>query len=78
MNWKIGELFYELQKDSKRRILFVEGKRNISLWKRLIPPEDRLDTVVYPISVVACDPVAGGERGRLLWCAGHFLKKCVS
>jgi len=33
MNWKIGELFYELQKDSKRRILFVEGKRNIPLEK---------------------------------------------
>ncbi len=72
MEWTLGELFYELEQDSERRILFVEGQRDLTFWREIVPSLDRRDTVIYPISVIACDPVDGGERGRLLWCAGVF------
>ncbi|HEY2034674.1 MAG TPA: hypothetical protein VGH02_13400 [Rhizomicrobium sp.] len=73
MNWKLNELLFELAEDPKRRILFVEGERDLIFWKRLIPKSFRKDTEIYPISVMQCADVDGGERGRLMWCARQFL-----
>lgn len=74
MNWTPEELFYELSEDPERRILFVEGVRDLAFWREVFPSTDRFDAAVYPISVVICAPVKGGERGRLLWCAEVFCR----
>lgn len=69
MSWTLNELLFELDQDQKRRILFVEGARDMAFWREIVPSMERGDTVVYAISEVECEKVLGGERGRLMWCA---------
>jgi hypothetical protein len=73
MPWTYDELNYELDQDRARRVLFVEGVRDLSFWRGLVPLTDRRDTVIYPISIVECPPGEGGERGRLMRFAALML-----
>ena len=65
MAWTVGEFEYELQRDPQRRVLFVEGLRDLAFWKILVPIMERANTVIYPISEILIDIENGGERGRL-------------
>lgn len=69
-NWTLDEFLYDLEQDVKKRVLFVEGKRDMAFWRELIPPSIRGDTVIYQINELEISNViSGGERGRLMWCA---------
>lgn len=72
MRWSLAELLFELEQDKARAILFVEGTRDLGFWRELFPLNDRGNVVIYPISVVECPSIEGGERGRLIWCAEEF------
>jgi len=69
MSWTVAEFADELERDPRRRVLIVEGNRDVAFWKVIVPVMLRGDTVIYPISEILADPVSGGERGRLLWYA---------
>lgn len=73
MRWTFDELTHELRNDRRRRVLFVEGLRDLAFWKGLVPHAERQDTVIYPVSVVECPALEGGERGRLLWLAREMF-----
>jgi len=68
MDWTIKEFIVELSRDPARRVLFVEGTRDIAFWRSLFPQSERRDTVIYTISKIK-SPGPGGERGRLMRCA---------
>lgn len=70
--WTVEEFFFELRQDAARRVVFVEGNRDLAFWKRLVPVLERGDTVFYPISMIQMSGKAGGERGRLMSCAALF------
>lgn len=72
-NWTLSEFLFELELDSSRKVLFVEGPRDLAFWRGLVPSPDRRDTVVYPISVIKCEFADGGERGRMLCVARAIL-----
>jgi len=72
-DWTLSEFLFELEADSKRRVLFVEGLRDLAFWRGLVPPLDRGDTVIYPITAIKCELADGGERGRLLCIARTVL-----
>jgi Protein of unknown function (DUF4435) len=64
---------HELELDLTRRVLIVEGSRDLAFWRELVPSLERGDTVIYPISVIECESAEGGERGRLLCIARAVL-----
>jgi hypothetical protein len=72
-NWTLPEFLFELELDLKRRVLFVEGARDLAFWRELAPSLERKDTVIYPISAVECEYADGGERGRLFFIARAVL-----
>jgi hypothetical protein len=69
MRWTLNEFFTELERDTERRVLFLEGPRDLAFWHQVVPIIERGDTAIYSISAVECDNVPGGERGRLIWFA---------
>lgn len=71
MRWKLSEFFFELNQDLQRKVLFVEGKRDLAFWRSLIPSLERRNTVIYPISQLDCPGVSGGERGRMIHVAAE-------
>ena len=71
MRWTPQELILELDQDPARRILFVEGIRDLAFWRDL-PLERGPGAVIYPISFLECEPGEGGERGRLIRAARFF------
>jgi hypothetical protein len=73
MRWKPEELLYELELDPRRRILFVEGDRDIAFWRDTVPLQKGPDVVIYPISFLECEAGEGGERGRLIRAARRLL-----
>lgn len=75
MRWKLGELLYELAQDRERRVLFVEGSRDLAFWRSLVPDTERGNTVVYPISHIETPGAAGGERGRMIRVATDIAEK---
>jgi hypothetical protein len=76
--WTISEFLFELEIDQARRVLFVEGSRDLAFWRELVPSLDRKDTVIYPISVLECELSDGGERGRLFFVANTILASAAS
>jgi Protein of unknown function (DUF4435) len=72
-NWTLAEFLFELDLDLKRKVVFVEGARDLAFWRELVPSLDRRDTVIYPISAIECEHADGGERGRLFYNAGAML-----
>jgi Protein of unknown function (DUF4435) len=78
MRWSPQELVYELRRDYNRRVLFVEGNRDLSFWGILIPPHLRKDGNIYPISSLDCPAATGGERGRIIASATNFITTTVS
>lgn len=72
-NWTLAEFLFELELDLKRKVLFVEGVRDLAFWRELVPSLERRDTVIYPISVIKCKYAEGGERGRLFYIARAIL-----
>ncbi len=72
MRWAPQELLYELSQDAERRVLFVEGMRDLAFWRELVPSSTRPNGVIYPISFLECPNVEGGNRGRLLATASAF------
>lgn len=66
MRWSLPEFILELQKDPSRKVLFVEGNRDLSIWKIIAPVSGRNNGVIYPITFLECEPGEGGERGRLV------------
>ena len=72
-DWTLSEFLFELELDSSRKVLFVEGSRDLAFWRGLVPSPDRGDTVIYPISAIKCEFAGGGERGRLLCIARAVL-----
>lgn len=70
MRWTLEEFLLELDLDPQRRVLFVEGDRDLAFWREIIPTLLRENAVVYPISVLQIPDVPGGERGRAIACAG--------
>jgi len=77
VRWSLPEFILELQKDPLRKVLFVEGGRDISIWKFIVPVSARNNGVIYPISSLECEPGAGGERGRLMRSASTIYKTGV-
>jgi len=79
MSWTLSEFLLELEQDTSRRVLFVEGLRDISFWKAVVPPSERKDTVVYTIGEIEIEAsVLGGERGRLKHFAEQILPTTVA
>jgi hypothetical protein len=72
-NWTLAEFLFELDLDLTRRVLFVEGVRDLAFWRELVPFLERGDTVIYPISAIECEYADGGERGRLFYIAHAVL-----
>jgi hypothetical protein len=75
--WTVDEFQYELGKDPKRRVLIVEGLRDLAFWRILIPVLARGDTVIYPISEIEIDLGLGGARGRLIGFAKLLQESAV-
>src|SRR5215216_1888695 len=78
MRWTRDELVFELRQDPARRVLFVEGVRDLVFWQDLFPVAERFDGVVYEISSLECPKGPGGERGRLIRAAAEFLDTPVA
>ncbi len=76
--WTLAEFFFELERDLTRKVLFVEGKRDLAFWRELVPSLERGDTVIYPFSTIECEEPDGGERGRLLCIARAVLTSKLS
>lgn len=72
MDWTFDELIFELGEDPERRIMFVEGIRDLALWWNLLPPMERQNTVVYPAAYLKIDDAEGGYRGRLVRFAEYL------
>lgn len=72
MRLKLGEFLYELGQDRNRKVLFVEGLRDLAFWRGLVTTFERGDTVIYPVSQIDCPNVEGGERGRLVYIAAEI------
>ena len=66
MRWKLNEFLYELSQDRSRKVLFVEGSRDLAFWRSLIPVPERKNTVIYPIACIENLETDGGERGRMI------------
>lgn len=60
MRWTVSEFLYELGVDGSRRVLFVEGARDVAFWNRLVPVLERANTAVYPISYMQIEHAFGG------------------
>lgn len=71
--WTFSDLAEELRQDPKRKILFVEGKRDIIFWKRIVPILDRISTVVYSANEVDIPENNDGNKGRLISLARKLL-----
>jgi hypothetical protein len=67
--WTIPEFIAEMKMDNLRRVLFVEGRRDLAFWKDMAPILHRSDTVIYPVSILEVEENFGGERGRLIKAA---------
>jgi hypothetical protein len=78
MPWTVAEFANELERDPTRRVLFVEGNRDVVFWKVIVPTMQRGDTVIYPISEILADQVDGGERGRLIWYARTVAETLIA
>lgn len=61
----INELLTEFKMDPSRKTLFVEGRRDLSFWRRIVPASRRNNTIINTISTVCVPEAEGGERGRL-------------
>jgi len=68
-DWTLSEFLFEIELDPTRKVLFVEGLRDLAFWRGLVPSADRGDMVIYPVTMIECDLAEGGERGRLLCIA---------
>lgn len=68
------ELIYNLKVDSTLKILFVEGNRDMSFWRKLCPISDRVDSVVYSIGDLEIQSELGGNRGRLINFAKYIFE----
>jgi len=77
-NWTLAEFLFELEHDATRKVLFVEGLRDLSFWRNLVPSTVRGDTVIYPISVIQFESAEGGERGRMFCIASAVLASRMS
>jgi hypothetical protein len=77
-NWTLAEFLFELEHDATRKVLFVEGLRDLSFWRNLVPSTVRGDTVIYPISVIQFESAEGGERGRMFCIASAVLASKMS
>lgn len=68
-----------MEQDKDRRILFVEGLRDVSFWKMIVPLPERGDTVVYAINEIELNvKLEGGERGKLMHFASLLKAQSVS
>jgi hypothetical protein len=78
MRWTLSEFIFEMERDNRRKVFFVEGVRDHTFWSKTmdIPRSD--DTVIYPISFLLVHVNEGGERGRLLKCAELLLDSSAS
>lgn len=74
MRWTLNEFLWELKNDPTRRVLFVEGTRDLTFWRHVIPHKDRGDTTIYCIDSINCPDTSGGERGRLIQFAREIEK----
>lgn len=63
--WQVAELFAELAADADRKVIFVEGTSDLSLWRSILPPSERGNVTIYPAELVELH-AHGGMRGRLL------------
>ncbi|WP_319549324.1 DUF4435 domain-containing protein [Desulfogranum marinum] len=66
MRYTITELIGELALDREKKILFVEGGRDLSFWRKFTPPSTRPNSSIYPICMIDVPAISGGERGRLI------------
>jgi hypothetical protein len=72
MRWTAKELLLELELDPGRRVLFLEGNRDLVFWRDTVPLRRGPGVVLYPISFLDCEQGDGGERGRLIRAARLF------
>ena len=77
-DWTLSEFLFELEQDLNRRVLFVEGLRDLAFWRGVVHSNDRRNTVIYPISSMVCEIAEGGERGRLLFIARAIFASHLS
>ena len=61
-----SELLYNLKNDKKLKIVFVEGNRDLSFWRRICPINERINCVVYSINSIEINCEYGGNKGRLV------------
>jgi Protein of unknown function (DUF4435) len=78
MRWKLSEFIYEMEQDAQRRVFFVEGIRDQVFWSKTLQFARRSGTVIYSISILDCDAVSGGERGRLVWVANQLSTSSIA
>lgn len=77
MRWKLQEFLYEMKNDPERRVLFVEGDRDVAFWRGLAANRNR-HSMIYPVHALEITGQVDGERGRLLRAAESLLESDVS
>src|SRR5260221_3319410 len=78
MRWTLKEFIYEMEQDTQRHVFFVEGVTDHSFWTVTLNPPRKTGAVVYSISSIKCNPVPGGERGRMMWLAAHLSSSLIA
>lgn len=66
MPFTIAELREFVAADPHVKILFVEGPRDIDVWKDVVPINDRGNCVVYSIDEIDLDTQLHGNKGAAL------------
>lgn len=63
----VKELIGRLRLDSSLVVLFVEGLRDLSFWRKYAPISERKNSVVYCACLIKIsDSQKGGDKGKLL------------
>jgi hypothetical protein len=70
-----AEWVAEFALDPTRRVLFVEGERDLAFWRAMVPYKSRTRSVVYPAKLLHVESCVGGERGRAVFAANAIANE---
>ncbi|UTV29911.1 DUF4435 domain-containing protein [Photobacterium atrarenae] len=73
------EIVTQKSLDNDVSFMFVEGDRDLSFWRKVIPITERNNTQIIQIrSLSDLDAVEGGEKGRLILLSNLFQEHGLS
>ena len=61
-----------LKQDPMLKILFVEGKRDLALWRKIAPITERKNSKVFAATAISQDSDKDGNRGKLIALANEL------